>query len=210
MYLPPHFAEDRLDILHSLIQQHPLACLVTLETDGLTANHIPCLISPPTADAPFGTLLGHVAKANPVWRNTQEVLAVFQGASAYITPSWYEEKQQTGAVVPTYNYAVVHAHGSLQQIDSKPEFLSLLNQLTNHFESARQLPWQISDAPGDYIDNMMEMIVGIRMPIARLTGKWKTSQNKSVQTRSDIAAGLRVGTATEQAMAGIIESQLFE
>ena len=117
MYIPSHFSEERLDVLHQLIHDHPLASLVTMEAEGMTANHIPFIRTPPTPDAPFGTLRGHVARANPVWQNKAPVLLIFRGPSSYITPSWMEEKKQTGAVVPTYNYAVVHAHGTIATVD---------------------------------------------------------------------------------------------
>jgi len=211
MYLPSHFSEDRLDVLHDLIHQHPLASLVTMEAEGMTANHIPFIMAPPSAEAPFGTLRGHVARANPVWKNKTPVLLIFQGASAYITPSWYEEKKQTGAVVPTYNYAVVHAHGYLKPVNKHEQFLQLLTQLTTHFESQKQFPWKVSDAPKEYIENLMDNIVGIEIPVTRLIGKWKTSQNRSTTNRSNIAIQLRdENNGSGCQMADIIETQLFD
>jgi len=211
MYIPSHFSEERLDVLHQLIHDHPLASLVTMEAEGMTANHIPFIMTPPTHDAPFGTLRGHVARANPVWQNKDPVLLIFQGPSSYITPSWYEEKKQTGAVVPTYNYAVVHAHGTIATVDERTQFLDLLTQLTDRFESTRGSPWAVADAPPEYIHNLMEHIVGIEITISRLVGKWKTSQNKSATNRSHIAVQLRDDQQhRNEAMADIMERQLFE
>ena len=211
MYMPAHFSEERLDVLHDLIHQHPLASMVSLEADGMTANHIPFIITPPTAEAPLGKLLGHVARANPVWQNREPVLLIFQGPSAYITPGWYEEKKLTGAVVPTYNYAVVHVHGKINVVEDSAQFLSLLTQLTEHFESTRPKPWAVADAPPEYIENMMAQIVGIEIPITRLVGKWKTSQNKSTSNRSHIAVQLREENNMHGvALADIMEAQLFD
>jgi len=210
MYLPAHFAETRIEVMQDLIHAHPLASLITLEEEGLCANHIPFIITPPRDNAPYGTLLGHVARANPVWQNQAEVMAIFQGPQAYITPDWYEEKRQNGAVVPTYNYAVVHAHGNLRIIEDQCEFLALLERLTRHFEAPREQPWQVSDAPADYIANLMQMIVGIEIPITRMTGKWKLSQNKSVKNRSNIALGLNDDNKSQSVLLGqMMEQQLF-
>ena len=194
MYIPTHFSEERLDILHQLIQAHPLGTLVTLEQDGMNANHLPFEIAAPSADAPFGTLRAHIARGNPLWKNldsTKEVLVVFQGPQAYITPSWYEEKKLSGKVVPTYNYAAVHAHGSLRVVDDAQWLLGLLHRLTDQHESKRASPWQVSDAPEDYLQKMLTAIIGIEIPLSRLSGKWKVSQNRPQQDRLNIAAGLR-------------------
>lgn len=210
MYTPAAFSEQRIEVLHALINTHPLASVVTSTGDGLTADHIPMIVTAPSADAPFGTLRGHVARQNPLWQSASELLCIFQGPSAYITPSWYEEKKQNGAVVPTYNYAVVHAHGTLRIVDDRQEFLALLNNLTTHFETQRTTPWQISDAPSDYIHHLMDAIVGIEILITRITGKWKTSQNKTIQNRGNITIGLREKNHhNEIAMADLMEQALF-
>ncbi len=211
MYMPAAFNENRPEVLHTLIRAYPLGCLVSHSDQGLTADHIPMLMLPADATHPQGRLIAHVARANPVWQQQGEVMVVFQGPHAYITPAWYEEKQQSGAVVPTYNYAVVHVHGKLQTVDDKTDFLQILEQLTDHFEAQRSHPWRVSDAPADYIQTLMDMIVGIEIPVQRITGKWKTSQNKSVQNRSNIAAGLREqNDSAAQALAHITEQQLFD
>ena len=192
MYAPKHFDEARLEVLHHLIHSHPLATLITQDGASLCADHIPFELAAPSVDAPFGVLRGHVARANPLWRRAQagDVLAVFQGPQAYISPAWYEEKGISGKVVPTFNYAVVHAHGPLRIIDDARQLLALLERLTKRHEAARSTPWQVSDAPPAYIEQMMTAIVGIEIPIARLEGKWKISQNRSDADQSRIAAGL--------------------
>lgn len=120
MYLPSHFEETRIDVMHQLIRERPLATLVTLGADGLSANHIPFELD--SAPAPLGALRCHVARANPVWRDfsaATEALVIFHGPQVYISPSWYETKKRSGEVVPTYNYAVVHAYGRLNVIDDR-------------------------------------------------------------------------------------------
>lgn len=192
MYAPKHFDEARLEVLHQLIHSHPLATLVTQDGASLCADHIPFELAAPSVNAPYGVLRGHVARANPLWRRAQagDVLAVFQGPQAYISPAWYAEKALSGKVVPTFNYAVVHAHGPLRIIDDARQLLALLEHLTKRHEAARSAPWQVSDAPPAYIEQMMTAIVGIEIPIARLEGKWKISQNRPDADQSRIAAGL--------------------
>lgn len=192
MYLPKHFEETRLDVLHDLIVRHPLGTLVTLGDDGLEANHLPFEID--RSVGPFGTLRGHVARANPVWRTAGGAvppLVVFQGPDAYISPSWYPAKWETGRVVPTWNYAVVHATGPLRVIEDPAALRALLGRLTARHETAVGKSWRIGDAPADYLEKMLAAVVGIEMPIARLQGKWKTSQNQPAANREGAAAGLR-------------------
>ena len=208
MYLPSHFAENRPDALHRLIHDHPLATLVSLTAGGgLNAEHVPLEIDP--APAPFGTLRGHFARANPVWREFSAetgVLAVFQGPQTFVTPSWYASKREHGKVVPTWNYMVVHAHGSIRVIDD-PEWLrAFLTKLVAHHESARPDPWKITDAPDDFIERQLTAIVGFEIPITRLEGKWKVSQNRLPADRAGVAAGLRAtGDPGAQAMADAVE-----
>ncbi len=191
MYLPKHFEETRVDALHGLIHEHPLGTLVTLGPDGLEANHIPFEVDP--EPAPFGTLRGHVARANPLWRTVSsdvEALVVFQGSSAYISPSWYPTKAETGRVVPTWNYAVVHAHGPLRVIEDRAWLRAFVAALTDRHEALFAEPWKVTDAPAEYIDGMTGAIVGLELPIARLIGKWKMSQNRAVQDRAGVVEGL--------------------
>jgi len=204
MYTPKQFEETRVDVLHNLIRAHPLGALVTVTANGLDANHIPFEIDP--EPAPFGTLRGHVARANPVWRDPgAQALAIFQGVNTYISPSWYPTKQETGKVVPTWNYAVVHAHGTLRVIDDKNWVRAFVERLTNRHESDRPNRWHVTDAPADYIDGLLETIVGLEMPIARLVGKWKVSQNRPERDRQAAAEQLgREDTDAAKTMAELI------
>ena len=189
MYLPAHFQEDRVDVLHQLIGKHALGTLVTQGADGLAADHLPFMVDPhPT---PFGTLRGHVARANPLWqKNGSEVMVVFQGPDAYVTPSWYPSKKEHGKVVPTWNYAVVHAHGTLRAVDDIEWMRDFLTTLTERFESPMPTPWKVSDAPADFAEALMRAVVGIEIPMSRLQGKWKTSQNRSRADREGVMSGL--------------------
>ena len=192
MYIPKYFNETRIEVLHDLMNANPLATLVTMTADGLTANHIPLLLS--ANPAPFGTLQGHVARANPVWRDfTPEVetLVVFQSADAYINPAWYATKQATGKVVPTWNYAVVHAHGKLRIIDDAVWLRGQIENLTAKMEAESAEPWQPSDAPADYIEKLIAAVVGIEIEITKLEGKWKVSQNQSQENITGVVNGLR-------------------
>jgi transcriptional regulator len=192
MYSPSQFEETRVEVLHELIRAHPLGTLVTLGKAGLEANHIPFEVHPDPA--PFGTLRAHVARANPAWRDFSAdvgALVVFQGPSAYITPSWYAAKRETGKVVPTYNYAVVHAYGALRAIEDQSWLRALVGRLTGRFEAPRAQPWQVTDAPADFVENLLGAIVGLEIPVARLVGKWKMSQNRPATDHRGIVEGLR-------------------
>lgn len=207
MYVPSNFEETRTDVLHQLVRDQPFAVLVTHTPDGLDANHIPLELDP--APAPLGTLRGHVSRANPVWRtasSTVEALAIFQGPDSYITPAWYATKRETGKVVPTWNYAVVHAYGPLRVIEDPAWLRALVERLTARHEAGRPAPWQVSDAPADYVAAMIRGIVGIELPITRLVGKWKVSQNRSEPDRAGVAAGLQsLGDPGAAAMAELVE-----
>jgi len=206
MYTPSHFEETRVAVLHQLIREHALATFVTLGPEGLNANHIPFEIDP--EPAPFGTLRGHVARGNPVWRDFSkeiEALLVFQGPQAYISPSWYPTKKETGKVVPTYNYIVVHAYGPLRPIEDRVWLRNLVERLTNRYEAARVEPWKITDAPADYIETMLGAIVGIEIPVTRLVGKWKASQNRPPVDRKGVISGLNeIGDADAATMANFV------
>jgi transcriptional regulator len=189
MYTPSHFEETRLDALHALIEAHPLGTLVTNGAAGLDADHVPFEIAAPTPDAPFGTLRAHVARANPLWRHDgASVMVVFQGPSSYVSPSLYLEKPVSGKVVPTYNYAVAHAHGVLRAVEDPAWILALLERLTKHHESARAAPWRVADAPPGFIETLLQAIVGIEIPLDRLQGKWKLSQNRPPADQAAVAA----------------------
>jgi transcriptional regulator len=179
MYLPNHFAETRPEVLRTLIHAQPFATVVTHAADGLTADHVPLELD--DAPAPFGTLVGHVARSNPLWRGLGDglpALAIFHGPQAYVSPAWYPSKREHGKVVPTWNYVVVHASGTLRAVEDRVWLRALVERLTARHEQGRPEPWQVSDAPADFIDAMLGGIVGIELRIARLEGKWKLSQNR--------------------------------
>jgi transcriptional regulator len=207
MYVPQHFQETRVEVLHELIRAHPLATVVTLAAGGINANHIPLLLS--LAPDGSATLRGHVARANPMWSDRveqMEALAIFQGAHAYVSPSWYPAKREHGKVVPTWNYVVVHAHGPLRVIDDPAWLRSQLEALVARHEASSASPWSISDAPGEFIERMIESIVGFEIAIFRLVGKWKISQNQTPANRAGAAAGLTErGGADDLQMAALIE-----
>jgi transcriptional regulator len=203
VYIPPHFKEDRIDMLHAAISSSGLATLVTLTADGLIASHVPMLLDPDPA--PFGTLLGHVARPNPQGRGAVpgvEALAIFQGPDAYITPSWYATKRENGKVVPTWNYVTVHAYGPVAFFNDTERLRAVVTRLTERAEAARAAPWAVSDAPADFIDSMLRGIVGFALPIARLEGKWKMSQNRPAQDRAGVVAGLEAQGRAE--VAGLV------
>ena len=209
MYLPSHFAESDRAVLHRLMQKHPLSTLTTLTSSGLNADHIPLLLSPD--EGAHGVLRGHVARANPVWREhvpESGVLAIFQGSDAYISPGWYPSKKENGKAVPTWNYAVVHAAGSLRVVDDIEWLRTQLTRLTAHHEAAMPRPWSLTDAPADYIDKMLGAVVGIEIVITSLTGKWKVSQNQPVQNHAGVVAGLRsLGRPEADEMAALVASR---
>jgi len=189
MYLPAHFEESRPERLRALLRENPLATWVVQADGGLQVNHIPFMLD---ADrGPHGTLVGHVARANPVWRSMGPSVAVFQGPQAYISPSWYPSKREHGKVVPTWNYAVVHAHGTPRAIEAPDEVLAIVTRLTQTHEAGTAVPWAVSDAPADYIEQMLKAIVGIEIAVERWVGKWKASQNRGVPDRLGTVAGLR-------------------
>ncbi|HSQ72219.1 MAG TPA: FMN-binding negative transcriptional regulator [Rubrivivax sp.] len=190
MYLPAHFEQTDRAALHALMREHPLASLVTSGPDGLTADPVPLEFDP--AEGECGTLTGHVARANPLWRGAagQTVLAIFNGPQAYVSPSWYASKAATHKVVPTWNYTVVHAHGVLDIVEDAPWLRALVGRLSDHFEAPRPAPWSVNDAPVDYVQQMLRAIVGIRIPLTRLVGKWKVSQNRSEADRQGVAEGM--------------------
>ena len=186
MYLPNHFEQQDPAELAALMQAHPLATLVSWQDGAPTADHVPL-----EYDAATQTLRGHVARANPLWKLAgQPVLAVFNGPQAYVSPSWYPSKADTHKVVPTWNYTVVHAHGELRVVDQAPWLHELVSRLTGHHETPQPQPWAVSDAPEDYVQALLRAIVGIEIPVTRLIGKWKMSQNRGEPDRSGVARGL--------------------
>lgn len=205
MYQPPHFREDRLDVQHALIRSHPLGLLITAGAGGLQANAIPFLID--AAASERGTLRAHLARANPQLEDLASVgecLVVFQGAQHYISPSLYATKRETGKVVPTWNYITVHAWGAPDVKDDAAWLRRQIDDLTRHNEAGRDSPWNVSDAPDPFIAAQVKGIVGLEIPIARIEGKWKTSQNRPAADRAGVVAGLRGTGPDGDVMADIV------
>ena len=191
MNLPTHFREDRPERLDAFVAAHPLGALVVATPDGLEANHIPILLNRDAAG--HGVQCGHVARANELWRRAADgtpALVVFGGAQCYVTPSWYPSKRTTGEVVPTWNYAVVHAHGPIRFIHERDWLLKFVSTLTDLNEKPRAAPWHVTDAPAAYVERMLRAIVGFEIAIERLEGKFKASQNRTAEDRAGVAAGL--------------------
>lgn len=212
MYIPKHFEETRPLVLENLIRRYPLATIVTQGNGELSANHIPLLLG--ATAAPLGVLQGHVARTNPLLSDlaeSQDALIIFQGPDAYVSPSWYAEKALTGKVVPTWNYLAVHAYGKISTHEDPDWLREHLQNLTTEHESSFDTPWQIGDAPSEYVSRMLRGIVGIEIAISRVVGKWKLSQNKTPADQQAIAAGLGLqgrpeGIALAQIMADAIKA----
>lgn len=184
MYIPSHFEESRLDLLHGLIVAHPLGALVTHGRDGLDANHLPFEIDPGVGD--HGALRTHVARNNPLWQsvsNGDEVLVVFRAEDAYISPNWYPSGLESGKQVPTWNYRVVHARGRITIHDNEKQVRAIVARLTRTYEAGQPVPWKMGDAPQGHIDAMLKEIVGIEIAITGLVGKFKLSQNREARDR---------------------------
>lgn len=197
MYVPPHFSVDDPVLIRSAIVAHPLATLVTCGPGGLMANHVPLTFVPETAHddarASRGMLHGHLSRANPQWHEIEsgtEVLAIFNGPDAYISPSAYETKRETGKVVPTWNYVVVHAYGIGRTYDDPVRLHALVTALTDVHERDRDERWHVGDAPAPYVAGQLRGIVGIEIAVARVLGKWKLGQNRSDADRRGTIADL--------------------
>lgn len=208
MYQSPHFREDRLDVQHALIRAQSLGLLITTGPGGLQANPVPFLID---ADgSPLGTLRAHVARANPQWHElaaVAECLVVFQGPQTYISPSLYPTKHEHGKVVPTWNYITVHAWGRPQVIDDVSWLRRQVDDLTSHKERSRPAPWSVSDAPEPYVAAQLKGIVGIEIPITRIEGKWKVSQNRPAIDQAGVVAGLRGAGSDAELVAAAVEER---
>jgi transcriptional regulator len=201
MYRPKYFEETRIDVMHGLMRDFPLASLVINTSRGLSANHIPMLLI--EGGSAFGKLQCHVARKNPIWQEylpKSEALAIFQGSQAYITPSWYETKKETGKVVPTWDYASVNAYGIIQIIEDAEWLRSQIERLTTFHEANNPEQWKVSDAPEEFIDKMIAGIIGIEFEITRLEGKWKVSQNQPERNIDSVIAGLQKRNGPQDAM----------
>jgi transcriptional regulator len=209
MYTPRSFAESDLPTLFDYVDAHPLGILVSATPD-LAATHLPLILD--RSAGPFGTLFGHLARANPQGRVASsmpiDALVIFAGPDAYITPQWYATKRETGRVVPTWNYVAVHAHGTLRLHDDSEFLRDHLERLTHRHEGGRMSPWHVSDAPTDYIVQQMKAIVGISVVIERLEGKWKMSQNRADADITGVIDGLNAsGRAGEQEVASLVAAR---
>ena len=207
MYTPSHFAETDLAKLHAAIEAYSFATLVSQRDGELAASHLPLLLSREQSEAtPCGMLLGHMAKANRQWESAagSEVLAIFAGPHAYISPSWYEEEK----TVPTWNYVAVHAYGCLELVEDSPEKLAILRQTVGVYERNMPAPWQMPD-DGEYVRRLADQIVAFKIPLARLEGKWKLNQNHPLARRQRVIAALRSkADEASQAIAGLMEDRL--
>ena len=192
MYTPKAFEVTDLPLLHAAMKQSELATLVTTTTRGLVATHLPLLLDETRGE--FGTLIGHVSRANVQWRETDpeaEALIIFLGLDAYVTPNWYPAKQETGRVVPTWNYSAIHAYGRIAFFEDVEKLRTVVTELTTKHEASFPAPWQVTDAPAVYIDSQLKAIVGFELQIVRLEGKQKFNQNRSLEDRIGVIEGLR-------------------
>ena len=208
MYTPKAFEMTNLGLIQQAIQQTPLATLVTMTTSGLVATHLPLTLD--VSRGEYGTLTGHVSRANLQWRESDpkvEALVIFPGLDSYVTPNWYAAKQETGRVVPTWNYAAIHAYGYPAFFEDVERLRSVVTELTQRYEAAFAKPWQVSDAPPVYIDSQLKAIVGFDLPILRLEGKEKFNQNRSSADRTGVIAGLRaLGDESKTRVAELMEA----
>jgi transcriptional regulator len=191
MYTPKHFFESRLPVLHEMIRAQPFATLVANADRGPSVVHVPLLLDDSRGE--YGVLQGHVARANSIWKELRSeplVLALFQGPHHYISPNWYPAKLEHGKVVPTWNYVVVHARGTIKWIEEPKWLLNFLEKLTNSQEDGRDRPWRVGDAPADYIERMLRAIVGLEIDVSEIGGTWKLSQNRSTDDQAGVVAGL--------------------
>lgn len=205
MYCPNSFRQDDLASLHAQIEHSGLATLITHGEQGLQASPLPLFLA--REEGPFGTLYGHFARANRQWRDlaSGEALVMFAGPDSYVSPGWYPSKAEHGKVVPTWNYVNVQARGQARLIEEPEALLRLLRALTARHEARREQPWQVDDAPRDYLDSQLRAIVGFALPIARLEGKWKLSQNRNAADQAGVVLGLTASAdADAQAVARLM------
>lgn len=203
MYIPPSFREERLDVLHGVIRQHSFGTLVSQHDGAMIASHLPFLLRP--EEGRPGVLLGHMARANPQWRDFHsgaEVLALFQGAHGYISPSWYRTKE----AVPTWNYEVVHAYGVPTLIDDPTSVRAMLDATVVVYEAILPEPWSTKRISDELVENLQRAIVGFEIRVTRLEGKRKLSQNRPEADQRGVLAGLR-GTGAHD-LAALMEEVL--
>jgi transcriptional regulator len=206
VYLPPHFREDDPARIRAFVASARLGTLVSAGRGGLRASHVPMLLDP--EPAPRGTLLCHLARANEQWRDLEagaEAVAIFTGPEAYVSPSAYETKRETGKVVPTWNYVAVHAYGTVVLTHDPVELHDLVRRLTDAHEAKRDRPWDVSDAPESYIAGQLRGIVGVALAVTRFDAKWKMSQNRSEADVRGVIATLEASDLpVERAAANVV------
>ena len=188
MYLPKHFEVTDPATIRGVVHGCPLAVWAAVVDGQPVVNHVPFHLDESRGE--HGTLIGHVARANPIWRTPGPSVLVFQGPDAYVSPGWNPAKREHGKVVPTWNYAVVHAHGTPQVTEDRAVLHRIVSQLTTVHEAPQAQPWAVTDAPPDYIAQMLNAIVGIEVPVQRWVAKFKLSQNHPVATRQGVVDGL--------------------
>ena len=203
MYTPKHFSAPNDDALRDVMRTYPFATLIIHSASGLSGHHLPLSLNA------NNTLSGHVARANPLWQeaaNVPDVLVIFHGPNAYVSPAWYPTKASTGRGVPTWNYIVVHARGKLRVINDVQWLRAHLQALTAQHEEAFAEPWRLDDAPPGYIEQLMQAVVGIEIEITELSGKWKASQNQPLENQLGVMLGLNHQDNTQaKAMAAVVE-----
>ncbi|EKF18015.1 FMN-binding negative transcriptional regulator [Nitratireductor pacificus] len=208
MYVPPAFKEEDQAALHEAMRTARLASFVTATAEGLMATPLPLFLDP--GEGAHGVLYGHLARANPQWTvpPVGEAMALFAGPDAYVTPSWYATKQESGKVVPTWNYVAVHTYGEAEFFDDPERLLDVVQRLTVLHEGARPDPWSVTDAPETFIKAQLRGIVGLRLPISRIEGKRKMSQNRNAADRGGVARGLAESDrASDREVAAMIPTQ---
>lgn len=208
MYIPEHFEETNMQQLQSLIRDQGFGILVVAGGAGIEVNHVPFYLNT-SGDSPFGVLECHVARKNAVWQQVEagaDILVIFQGPNAYVSPSWYATKAETGRVVPTWNYQAVHVTGQAKVIHDPDWLLGHVSRLTDHHESGREAPWSVGDAPQDFTERLTQSIVGFEITVEKMTGKRKASQNQPERNRAGVIEGLnREGTELSRAMAKLTD-----
>jgi transcriptional regulator len=200
MYIPGPFAENDEARIAAFVAAHPLATLAGVEDGRPVADHLPFICTDRLA--PGGTMVAHTAKGNATWRQGErgaEVLLVFSGASAYVSPSFYPSKARTHEVVPTWNYSTVHVRGTLRCVHDEAEKLAIVTMLTDRMEASRPVPWKVTDAPAPYIAKMLAGIVGLRLEVQSVTAKAKASQNRTAEDRSGVVEGLAADEGNREA-----------
>ncbi len=210
MYVPKHFKEDSLPVLHNFIRDIGFGTLVTMNEVEIEASHLPMLLD--ESKGSNGTLYGHMARANQQWQRAKpdaQALAIFVGPNSYISPAWYPSKRQTGKVVPTWNYIAIHAYGCIAFYDDASELREHVGKLTELHEHSQTAPWSITDAPPDYIETMLKGIVGFRLTLTRLEGKWKLSQNRTPTDMAGVQDALTAaGGEDQRILAGMMRARV--